>query len=83
MIGKERYFVLRILDRVLSNKLQLYELKQFIGVLYTIKNPTQICQCFLVTHRAKGCKSIALAGMITFIFEKCVNELRGIWYQRF
>lgn len=81
MIGKERYLVLRILDRVLSNKLQFYELKQFIGVLYTIKNPTQICQCFLVTHRAEGCKSITLAGMITFIFEKGVNELRGIWYQ--
>lgn len=81
MTGKERYLVLRILDRVLSNKLQCYELKQFIGVLYTIKNPTQICQCFLVAHRAEGCKSITLAGMITFIFEKRVNELRGIRYQ--
>lgn len=81
MAGKESYLVLRILNRVLSNKLQFYELKQFIGGLYTIKNPTQICQCFLVTHRAEGCKSITLAGVITFIFEKRVNKLRGIWYQ--
>ncbi len=57
--------MLRILNSILSNKLQLKQLHQLLRIEDAIELVIQVLQRFLVAHIHQCCKRVALAGMVT------------------
>lgn len=70
-----RYLVLRVLDGILADELELDKLQQLFCVRDTLKHGTQVEQCLLVVDGGERSKSVALACRVVLGFEECGNEL--------
>ena len=70
-----------VLDRVLSDELQLNELQQFACVGDAFEYRAQILQCFFVADAHESRKCVALACVVALRFKEGLDEFGGVWHE--
>lgn len=77
------YLVLRVLHRILPDKLQLDKLQQLISVRDAIEGSRQVFQGLGVANGHESGKRIALAGAVGFTVEEGLDKFWCIRDERF
>lgn len=72
------YLVLRVLDGIFPDELQLDQLQELIRVGYPIKGTTQVFKCLLMADTDERSEGVSLAGVIALRLEEGGDEIGSI-----
>lgn len=76
------HLVLRVLDSVLANELELHQLQQLFRVGNALEDLAEVCKSLVMIYASKGGKGIALAGGVALALQEGSDQLRGIGDER-